>query len=342
MYKIIFYKGYNSQIKIHLNRIFYFVIMIIKFFSDFSNCGNTGKTFCDVWFDKQSKFQITDGSNKINVEIVCDDNDSNYTHAIILNTATPSLLLPKKNVVGLAFEPAEFLNLNNNFIKYVNEKLINYFIGKTLPSYGPAFKAGFSYMWFAQEKKNYRDDETLDTLDKLYKKEETKIAIWCSEKSQAPGHLYRHHLVQSILSTNMNIDIYGRGVRYYKENVNYPHRNDKRLKGEFNNDEPYKNYKYCITIENFESESYISEKFLSCIAYNTVPIYKGAKNVEKYFGENCVLRLSGDLNSDLFLLNDILTNEEKYKKHSIGVLNSRRELFNGSMSLKNNIHKLFQ
>ena len=36
-----------------------------------------------------------------------------YTHAILMNKAMPSLRIPRENVIGLAFEPREFLNITS-------------------------------------------------------------------------------------------------------------------------------------------------------------------------------------------------------------------------------------
>jgi type I restriction-modification system DNA methylase subunit len=45
----------------------------------------------------------------------------------------------------------------------------------------------------------------------------TKVmSIMISEKLNAPGHKYRHILVQEILKTNLPINIYGRGCELYK------------------------------------------------------------------------------------------------------------------------------
>ena len=59
-------------------------------------------------------------------------NDDSYTHAIIMNTATPPLTIPKENVVGLAFEPTPFLKymtpmLDSNFVNFAQK-----YIGKYL------------------------------------------------------------------------------------------------------------------------------------------------------------------------------------------------------------------
>ena len=80
------------------------------------------------------------------------------------------------------------------------------------------------------------------------------MSILISEKLNAPGHKYRHILVQEILKTNLPINIYGRGCELYK-NVN-----DIRIKGTFNKNEMYDDYMFHICIENFSTHRIISAR----------------------------------------------------------------------------------
>ena len=68
------------------------------------------------------------------------------------------------------------------------------------------------------------------------------MSIILSFKKLSHGHIYRHLLVDEILKTDMDIHIYGNGSDFYGK--------DKRIKGKFNELEPYNNYKYHICIEN--------------------------------------------------------------------------------------------
>ena len=54
------------------------------------------------------------GENK-KIYITADDD---YTHAIIINTIMPELKIPNENVLGLAFEPIQFLNMTPEFVNY--------------------------------------------------------------------------------------------------------------------------------------------------------------------------------------------------------------------------------
>lgn len=263
----------------------------IKVFSDFCDSFVAVKNYKDVFLSGEScykdKFMFV--------------SDETYTHAIILNIATPVLNIPKENVLGLCYEPIQYLCLSQQFIDYAKKYIGTYLWGGwdglnlELP-----FVRHYSYMWFSSppplpwvytERKHY--------FDTILPIKTGKISIWCSHKKASPGHKYRHELVEEILKTNLDIDIWGNGCGYYK------HLNDKRVKGEFNNNEPYKNYEYCISMENYVTDDYISEKFSSCIALNTVPIYLGARNVERYFGENCYIRLTGSKNIDMEIIRNI-------------------------------------
>lgn len=239
-------------------------------------------------------FTLTDGEN--------------FTHAIILNIAMPSLRIPKENVLGLAYEPREFLKLSSKFIEYAKKHIGKYCLGNAegLP---PPFTSHFSYMWFAQERPNYLKGTT--------SKKTGNIAIWASSKQTAPGHKYRHQLIDAILKTDLPIDIWGSGSR--------SHGVDKRIKGSFDDEQPYKNYRYCVSIENYQSRDYISEKFCNCLAFNTIPVYLGASNVKQYFG-NSYIQLLGDIKKDMQLLENICKNPQDYV---VDLSTARKSLFEG-------------
>jgi len=215
--------------------------------------------------------------------------EDDYTHVLILNTAMPDIPshIPKKNVVGLAFEPVVFLGLTEKFVQYAVKYIGKYFIGDTLGLPEP-FIERFSYMWHNPP------------LNQLPEKKK-KISMMVSEKASQHGHIYRHELIQEILKTNLPIDIYGRGCRYY-ENLN-----DPRIKGEFFEREPYDDYQFHICIENCQTNHYFSEKIMNSLLTNTIPIYMGCKNIDNYF-PNMVIKLYGNLKNDINLLREIVTN----------------------------------
>ena len=258
-------------------------IRIFSSFCDSNNCKSVYERLCEV--DKMNNY----GQDK---EIYIVGEGEPFTHAFLMNTAMPSLSIPKENVIGLAFEPPQFLldNRSSSFIEYVKNNVSKYFIGSStgLPS---NFIERYSYMWHITPPRN------------LSQKTEW-ISIMVSDKNQAPGHIYRHQLVQAILQTRYPIDIYGRGCKYYS--------GDRRLKGEFTNDEPYEKYHFHICIENFQTETYTSEKYTNAILWGTTPIYWGAKNP---LFPNITIGLSGNLTNDIALLANIMYQPIKYKRY---------------------------
>jgi hypothetical protein len=258
---------------------------IIRVFSNF--CSSTE---CKRKFESSEAFLETNYGNTKDIYIT--DGDY-YTHVIILNTAMPILpnTIPKENVLGLAYEPPHFLGLTTPFVHYAQQYIGKYFIGDTygLPS---PFIENQAYLWHNPPLKS------ISTKPHF-------MSIMVSQKTMAPGHKYRHELVAKILKSNLPIDIMGRGCKYYAP--------DPRLKGEFNDLEPYLSYQFHIAIENFQSNHYFSEKIIDTLLCSTTPVYLGCKKIEKYF-PGMVVCLSGNVETDIALLRNILENPDKYRK----------------------------
>jgi len=250
--------------------------------------------------------------------------EDDYTHALIFNQAMPKLLstVSKQNVIGFSQEPMIFLNLRNNFVEYCQKYISKYFIGDVGGNLLPSpFIQGNSYLW-------HNIPRTIPDKKKL-------MSIMISQKTQAPGHKYRHELVKEILNTNLPIDIYGRGCFYYGEV------NDSRIKGSFNESgnfyesyDMYEDYNFHICIENCQTEHYFSEKIINSVIANCSPIYLGCRNIETYFPNN-VIYLTGDVKQDVAVLENIIKNPHAYKKQ-IDVLKIKDEL-----NLLKQLKKLF-
>jgi hypothetical protein len=282
----------------------------IKIFSDFCT-----SEIC------KTKFESTFNSNKYdfygeNKQMYITTEDD-YTHAIILNTAMPELNIPKKNVIGLAFEPVELLDLTKEFIMYADKYIGKYLIGKNnnLPK---LFVEHFAFMWH-----NNPCKEIAITQKKK------KMSIVFSNKNLAPGHIYRILLVKEILREKLPIDIYGYGCNLIKERRMY-----ENVKGNFQNVEPYEDYLFSICIENYQSNDYISEKLLDPLLHNCNPIYLGAKNINTYF--NNIIQLKGNLLFDIEMLKVILKNPLKYYCQTYNERNLKR------VNFFENIHQYFE
>lgn len=259
----------------------------IRFFSNF---GDSSK--CKEIYERLCQTHLLSyyGEGK-NVYIT---NDEDYSHVIILNTAMPNIShIPKENVLGLAFEPIQFLNLSQEFVNYAQKYIGKYFIGDkyNLPS---VFVEHYGYMWHTPP------------IDTIPNKSDI-ISIMVSDKLHMPGHKYRHDLVLRILSEKLPIDIYGRGCKYY--NMSYD-----QLRGHFESKEPYNHYKFHIAIENVQSNHYFSEKITDCLLCGTTPVYLGCKSIDSYFPDN-IIKLTGNIDKDIMLLKNILRNPDIYQKN---------------------------
>jgi len=223
--------------------------------------------------------------------------EDDYTHVIILNTAMPLLKsdIPRTNVIGFAYEPLPFLNLNYAFIQYAMANIYTYYIGDAHGLPYP-FTEGNAYLWYNPPPRSIPRKKNL-------------MSIMVSFKKFAPGHVYRHTLVQEILRRNLPIDIYGNGCDAFKASFE----NDTRLKGKFDLNEPYETYQFHIAIENFQINSYFSEKIVNPLLHNTVPLYLGAKHINNYFNNMCI-PLKGSLEKDIEIIEDVLRYPEQYRR----------------------------
>lgn len=247
----------------------------IRFFSDFCSSDGAMNTFFNLnELEKDPDYNVK----------YTFTHDMDYTHAILMNKAMPSLNIPRENVIGIAFEPREFLNITSLFKSYAKRFIGKYFIGDALGLEYP-FVERCGYMWHTPLK------------EKIINKSKT-MSMMISEKMSAPGHIYRHELVKRILDSDLDIDIYGRGCERYKCN-------DKRLKGIFErHNDMLDDYDYHICIENYSSPHYFSEKIMDPLICNTVPIYLGCTKIEEYF-KNMIIHLTGNVDMDMALLDKI-------------------------------------
>jgi hypothetical protein len=275
--------------------------IFVKFFSSFcssENCISVYERLCPQFV----------GGN-----IVITNDDSLYTHAIIINVAMPNLRIKKENVIGLAFEPPAFLNLTNEFIEYAKKNIETYYIGDNLNNGLPSlFKSYYGFLWHITPSiTNFNFEKT-----KL-------MSIIISDKQLTTCQSYRHSIVKAILSTNLPIDIYGKGCYLYKK-----HR-DSRVKGSFIELEPYKDYKYHICIENFETNDYFSEKITNPLLVGTIPIYLGCKQIKKYFSqEENLFLLTGNINNDMNLIFSICNEKIKGNKMNFDSVLNTISLYN--------------
>lgn len=220
-------------------------------------------------------------------------NSDDYSHAILLNTAMPELKpdIPVENVIGFAWEPIPFLHLTYEFIQYAMKHISNYYIGDATGLPYP-FVEGNPFLWY-------------NTPPRTIAPKNNLMSIMVSFKSIAIGHTYRHTLVKEILKHSMPIDIYGNGCKYYE------YANDSRIKGKFELNEPYESYMFHIAIEKFQTNEYFSEKIINPLLHDCVPLYLGARNIDKYF-KGMYIPLNGDVHHDIEVIREVLVNPDRF------------------------------
>jgi hypothetical protein len=251
------------------------------------------------------------------IYITCEDD---YTHAIILNTAMPNLSIAAKNVLGFACEPTPFLVLTNEFVAYAQKHIGQYFIGdkKNLPA---PFIEHHGYLWF--------DHPIPNSI--IPKKNIMSIVF--SPKMLSYGHKTRHRLVRHIIERKWPIDIYGSGCQMLPKKIASLY----NVKGVFKDTEPYDKYMFTICIENFRSSQYFSEKILTPIMCDTIPVYLGCDNIDSYVGDFCV-KMPGIFEKDVALIADILKRPNVYA----GRIKTKREEIFERVNLIKNIPRIFE
>lgn len=262
----------------------------IKCFANFCD-----STECKKLFEKCFETNTMNNYGPDKDIFITDQED--YTHIILLNTGMPQIKknIKKENIIGLACEPIFYLGLTPEFVQYAEKNIHKYFIGDIYELRKP-FVEGYGFLWH---------NAPLSYIPV----KQNNMSIMVSQKKNAPGHKYRHDLVERILSSTLPIDIYGRGSNAYKQFYG----EDKRIKGNFDYMEPYESYHYHICIENFQTNHYFSEKIVNALLCGTTPLYLGCKNIDSYLPDSSI-HLSGDIDKDMVLLSSILQSPNMYKK----------------------------
>jgi len=106
-----------------------------------------------------------------------------------------------------------------------------------------------------------------------------------SEKNFDEGHIKRIEFIRYMESMSTDfVDVYG--IQNYHNFMNY--------KGTVENDNKYKNYKYCISVENNSEYNYATEKIWEPILFECLCFYWGCPNLEEYIDSRAFVRLPLD------------------------------------------------
>jgi hypothetical protein len=268
----------------------------LRIFSDFADSTGLKNAF------RSWNYGRTDYKNLFVVD------DDSYTHVAIYNFGRPDIKhIPKKNVIGFMHEPFDLLNIHS-YMDYVRDNIGTYIVhDKSRYPDWECFKEGMCYL--APQIPIEQASHYKDVMDKPF----TMSIIASAKQAPLQGWGLRHEIIRRILKTNMNIHIYGRGCGMYS---------DQRVKGEINEKEKaFLPYKYSIAIENSAYRYWITEKFYDPILCSCIPLYWGASEVSKIFGNDSHIQLPTNPDQIMSVIADVYYNPQKYNKNIIPAKN---------------------
>ena len=126
--------------------------------------------------------------------------------------------------------------------------------------------------------------------------------------------------VVSSNSSRERVDFF-RMLSRYKKVDSYGKVMNNMGEKEFENDWPtnselFKKYKFVICFENSFAEDYITEKLLNAMFANSIPIYRGAPNVKKYFNTKSFINFDdyGSYDKMIKKIIELDNDDNKYKE----------------------------
>lgn len=210
-----------------------------------------------------------------------------YTHLVIFNMVNNSLYrIEKENTYGIVIEPYWNPAFDYNMLSYC-KKIVTY-----QPDKYESGRTVFSPLIGMHRLYNVRgigsDREPIpvpNTTRKILSQKFSKpknLSIIVSAHgfnyTEESNYIQRHNLVVKLLNSDLDFDMYGFGWSI----------NDRRFKGPLiNKIDGIADYKYTIALENSPVPAEITEKFIDAILCNTIPIYNGHKDIEKFYPNSC-------------------------------------------------------
>jgi len=237
--------------------------MKIKFVSNYSNPEDLKvrvEAACITGSNYDSRIEIVTGQE--------------YDFLVVLN-GYPELRVEDKNrTIGFIQEPSWSSNIQKDLPKYC----------QVLYTHAPEMFKDFSNVKYHSAFGFYDDSHKMRgsfpreifDRDNGFNKAK-KLSIIISNLQKGPKSSIYHErmkLMDKILKSNLDIDIFGRGWQL----------SDLRYKGEL----PFKRlalrpYEYSIAIENSNEIGYCTEKISDCFLNNAIPLYWGAPNVNEIY-----------------------------------------------------------
>lgn len=247
--------------------------------------------------------------------------EEDYDILLVFNSYDRSKIkVSKERVLGFIMEPSWSHNWDRSIVDYCGKV---FFHDLSIIPLHPSFIEHPALML-------YHSFNHLKDFENDFPKTKKISMVVRNFQSYQLNHLYnfRINLVQSILQTNLPIDIFGKGWNI----------TDRRIKGEVSNkSDALKDYEFSIAIENSREKGYVSEKFFDCILCNTVPIYFGAPNIQEVYPDAFI---NIDASNVISQLEQILKNE-KYSKYFLALQKAKSKYVN-DFNIYNIVKRMFK
>lgn len=238
-------------------------------------------------------------------EMLTDKDDYDYL-GIFNGYQQKKIKTPRSKNIGFLQEPIGNINYDRN---------LHYYCGKIFCQSEDMFDKKSSvetnlHMFYSNHTKTHHSHFDNSSFNKS-----KKICIFVSGISSPNNRKWKNHnytkrinLVKAILKSDLDIDIYGRGLRI----------EDPRYKGSPDNKhEILKQYEYSIAVENCCERNYVSEKFFDCILNNVVPIYYGSSSVDQIFNKDCHTKIDIEKEYIIENIKSIIAKDTKSYQESI-------------------------
>lgn len=256
-------------------------MMKIKFFSDYEISENLLRRF-------RANYIVTD-------ELLTFTTDEDYDFAVVFNRAKDPIR-PGAKIITVIQEPS-WSDAHQNKVFLTNSDYIivhepGLFEQTHQLKLGGQIIESPSYMFYH----DHLDHSFYDGKEEVEKSRKLSMIVSGLYFSYG-NYRKRIEVLIRILESNLNIDIYGRGLNI----------EDKRYKGELKNKyEGLLPYEYSIAIENSNEKNYITEKFIDCVLCNTTPIYNGAPNISEIYDQHYYRTIGLDSSNIIRDINEII------------------------------------
>jgi hypothetical protein len=123
-----------------------------------------------------------------------------------------------------------------------------------------------------------------------------------------PGHKKRNEFLQKVKVSNLEMDLFGRGIRPIEDKL-----------------EGLENYMFSFAIENNSNPDMWTEKLADCYLSWTMPVYYGCTNLEKYFPPESFIQI--DINSPETAIKELQTKlTQEFWESALDSIREAREL----------------